>query len=393
MPNPLRAALTRRPLVTAVVYTGACLLPLSLISAQILQLEREIGFGVGRLALATGAYFGAAALAANPAGRLVAAIGPGRGLRIGGALVMLACLVAGTAPVWWLIPAAAAVGGLANGLIQVGSNLAIFDGVSRGRQGVGFGAKQASVPLAGVLAGISLPLIGLVFGWRWVFAGAGLLALTLALSAPDLSATRAASRVERRIGRPPRSLVLLAIGGIAGAMAGNGLSLFVVPSAVDIGIGEAAAGAVLAGCSLLVVLVRLGAGWLVDRNESIGFAEMAWMAGAGALGGFVLFASSTPALYLTAMPLALLGAWGWPGVVFFTVVHSYPDLPARASGLVLSGNLTGTVIGPLVVGYLAGRGNYPGAWLYVSAMSLIATVAFVASHRLRSRSEVSLGER
>jgi nitrate/nitrite transporter NarK len=173
-------------------------------------------------------------------------------------------------------------------------------------------------------------------------------------------------------------------------MAGNGLSLFIVPSAVDIGIEEGAAGAVLAACSLLVVLVRLGAGWLVDRNESIGFTEMAWLAGAGAVGAFVLLVSSTPVMYLIAMPIAVLGAWGWPGVIFFTVVHSYPNLPARASGLVLSGNLTGTVIGPLVVGSLAGRGNYPGAWLFVTVMSVVSTVAFVASHRLRSRSEVSL---
>jgi hypothetical protein len=90
------------------------------------------------------------------------------------------------------------------------------------------------------------------------------------------------------------------------------------------------------------------------------------------------------------MPLALLGAWGWPGVVFFTVVHSYPDLPARASGVVLSGNLTGTVIGPLVVGALAGQGNYPGAWMFVTVTSVVATAAFVASQRLRRSSEVSL---
>jgi hypothetical protein len=117
---------------------------------------------------------------------------------------------------------------------------------------------------------------------------------------------------------------------------------------------------------------------------------MAWMAGAGAIGAFVLFVSSTPGPYLVAMPVALLGAWGWPGIIFFTVVHSYPALPARASGVVLSGNLTGTVIGPLVVGWLAGQGNYPGAWLFVTVMCVIACVAFVASHRLRSRTEVSL---
>jgi MFS family permease len=278
---------------------------------------------------------------------------------------------------------------VANGMIQVASNLAIFDGVDRSRQGLGFGAKQASVPLATTLAGISLPVIGLVFGWRWVFALAGILALVLALSAPDLAGKTGVPRTEARMGRIPPSLYLLALGGFAGAMAGNGLSLFVVPSAVDIGIAEAAAGAVLAVCSLLVVLVRLAAGWTVDRNQSIGFAEMAWMTGVGAIGAFVLFATSTPPLYLLAMPIALLGAWGWPGVIFFTVVHSYPESPARASGLVLSSNLTGTVIGPLVVGSLAGRSNYPGAWLFVTVSCVVATVAFTVSHRARARSEVS----
>ncbi len=390
MINPLSSTLARRPLLTAVIYTGTCLLPLALVSAQVLQLEEEIGFRVGQLGLATAAYFGAAALGANPAGRVVSRFGPGRSLRFGALLTLAACLIAGTAVTWWLIPLATAVGGMGNGLTQVASNLAIFDGVAKQRQGLGFGAKQAAVPLASVLAGISLPVIGLAFGWRWGFVLAGSIALALAISAPHLDMARAAARNERPIGRPPKSLVLLAIGGIAGAMAGNGLSLFVVPSAVDIGIGEAAAGAVLAGCSLLVVLVRLGAGWLVDRNESIGFTEMAWMLGAGAIGAFVLFASSTPGPYLVAMPIALLGAWGWPGIIFFSVVHSYPDLPARASGVVLSGNLTGTVIGPLVVGWLAGQGNYPGAWLFVTVMCVIACVAFVASHRLRSRSEVSL---
>jgi MFS family permease len=388
--NPLRALLTQQPLLAAVIYTGVGALPVFLVSAQILQLEREVGFGVGRLGLATAAYFGAAALAANPAGRVVARVGPGRSLRIGGLLTLASCVIAGTATTWWMLPLATAIGGAGNGLIQVASNMAIFDGVARHRQGLGFGAKQASVPAASVLAGISLPLIGLIFGWRWVFALAGLIALTLVFSAPDLDMAKAAQRNERRVGRPPLSLLLLSLGGISGAMAGNGLSLFIVPSAVDIGITEAAAGAVLAVSSILVVAVRLGAGWTVDHNESRGHIEMAWLAGAGAIGALVLLTSSAPLLYLVAMPIAVLGAWGWPGIFFFTVVHSYPEFPARASGLALSGNLTGTVIGPLIIGWLAGRSDYRGAWAFAMVMSAISAMAFVASYLAKSRSEVSL---
>ncbi|MGH8871448.1 MAG: hypothetical protein ACRDWS_05695 [Acidimicrobiia bacterium] len=163
---------------------------------------------------------------------------------------------------------AAGVGGASNGLIQVAANLAVFDGVATDRQGSGV-RGQAGGGAAGECPGRDLAPDDRA-GLRLVFALAGLLALVLAVSAPELSQERAVTRTERRIDRPPRSLVLLALGGIAGAMAGNGLSLLIVPSAVDIGIEEGAAGAVLAACSLLVVLVRIGAGWLVDHNESIG---------------------------------------------------------------------------------------------------------------------------
>jgi hypothetical protein len=96
-------------------------------------------------------------------------------------------------------------------------------------------------------------------------------------------------------------------------------------------------------------------------------------------------AASTPGPYLLAMPLAVLGAWGWPGVFFFTVVNAYPEFPARATGLVLSTNLMGTVAGPLVVGLLAGQGNYSAAWLFVSVAAAVSTLGFALSHRLSPR--------
>ena len=74
-----------------------------------------------------------------------------------------------------------------------------------------------------------------------------------------------------------------------------------------------------------------------------------------------------------------------PPIIFFTVVHSSPRYPARASGLVLSANLSGTLVGPLVVGALAGRGAYPAAWLFVSVCSAVAAVGFVVAARLRDR--------
>lgn len=389
MNSVFRRRLERRPLLTAVIYTGVGVLPLYLVSSQVLQLDNEIGFGVGRLGLATATFFGAAALAANAGGGIVSRFGSAVGIRMGSVTTIVASVLAGTATVWWMIPVATAIGGIGNGIIQVASNIAIFDGVRRGRQGVAFGAKQASVPMAGILAGLSLPAIGLVFGWRWVFAGAAALALGLAISAPRLDREVERRRVEQPFGRPTRSMIWLAVAGITGAAAGNGLAIFIVPSAVDIGIAEAAAGAVLAISSLLVVVLRIGVGWFVDLRQSSGHLQMAWLAGVGASGALVLMSASTPQVYLVAMPLALLGAWGWPGIIYFTLVNTHPEFPAKASGLLLSGNLTGTLIGPLVVGAFAARGNYPGAWLFVSISAALATAGFVASWRTTEPARLS----
>jgi hypothetical protein len=101
-------------------------------------------------------------------------------------------------------------------------------------------------------------------------------------------------------------------------------------------------------------------------------------------------AVSTQTLFLLAMTVAVLGTWGWPGIFFFTVVRSYPQFPARATGLVLSGNLIGTLIGPLVVGALAGQGRFQSAWLFVGLVAALSTGAFALSFLAGRRiSEVS----
>lgn len=385
--------LQRRPLLTAVVYTGSGSLPLFLVSAQILQLETGLGFGVAELAIASGTFMGASALAAVFAGRIVARIGATKGFRFGATLTVAACLLAALADTPWVVPVATGLGGLGNGLIQVAANLTIFDGVRVGRQGVAYGAKQAAVPTASLVAGLSLPIIGLALGWRWAFVGAAAVALALVVSVPRFDMSRIEQRAETAQGRPPAALVPIALAGFTGALAGNGAALFVVPSAVDVGIGEAAAGAVLAVSSTIVVAVRIGAGWVVDRRGSSGHLEMVTLTAVGTLGALALVVATSPSLYLLAMPIALLGAWGWPGVFFYTIVHSFPHIPARASGLVLAGNFTGTVLGPIAIGFFAARGDYPSAWVFVTAATALSAVGFAVAYRLAQPTVTSAEDR
>jgi len=166
---------------------------------------------------------------------------------------------------------------------------------------------------------------------------------------------------------------------MCGGAAGNALALFVVPWTVDRGVGMEAAGAFLASSALLVFVLRVAAGWFADRRMSSGHPEMIALLALGAVACAVLAGADSRALAMVAMTAAMLGAWGWPGLVYFTVVRIHPEMPARASGVVLAANLSGTMMGPIAVGLLADRGMYPQAWGMCGVLSAIGAVAMTRS--------------
>jgi MFS family permease len=385
--DPAVRFLLAHPMATAVLYVATGVLPLYLTSSQIVSLSNDLGFSAARLGLATSAYFGVGALVSPLVGKLVQRRGATFGLQAGSIFVAVSAVVSASAGVWWILPLATALGGISNSFMQVGSNIVLVRGAKFERQGVSFGAKQGAIPLASMLAGLLLPILGIAVGWRATFLMAGALALVTLSVAPQIpNGPISTSAAAPKRGRVPRALLFLAIGGACGGAAGNALSLFVVPSAVDQGISEAIAGTILAVCSALVVAMRIGSGWLADRSGSSGHREMAWLLGLGVIGCAVLATSSSVPLYLIAMPIAMMGAWGWPGLVYFTVTSTNADNPARASGVVLGGNLTGTLVGPLVVGLLAERQFYAAAWAFCGVLSAVAMTAMVLSLRAWKRS-------
>jgi MFS family permease len=377
-----RRFLGAHPMASAVVYVMTGALPLYLVSAQVLSLEAELGFDPARLGIATATYFGVGALVASNAGRWIRSRGATSGLKTGCLLAAAAAIIAGSSPVWWVFPLATMVAGVANAFMQVGTNILLVQIARSDRQAISFGAKQGAIPLASSLAGVLLPVVGLALGWRWSFALAAVIALTVRTFVPNvplLDEQAPSHHVERF--RVPRPLLYLAIAGACGGAAGNAVSFFVVPSAVHAGITEAAAGSVLAVSSALVVALRIGSGWLVDRRRTSGHNEMALMLGVGVLGCVGLAFSPSVLIYLVAMTLAMNGSWGWPGLFYYTVTSTNPDFPAQASGVTLTGNLTGTLIGPLIVGQLADRGHYPAAWALCASLSLVAFTSMIMSGR------------
>ncbi len=373
-----------KPLLTAVLYVMLGILPLYLTSAQVVSLSDELGFGTARLGIATAVHFGVGALVAHPVGAVVERVGATVGLRLGAGSAATAGLVAALAQRWWILLFVAALGGVANSFMQVSTNVVLARDAIYQRQGVGFGAKQGAVPLSGAFAGLLLPVLGVAVGWRWTYVLAAGLALGSIAFAPTLvNPTNLGPRTAASAERPPLSPALwwMAFGGVFGGAAGNGLSLFVVPSAVEVGFSEALAGGFLAVSSALVFTTRVVAGWSADRSDSTGHREMIVLLGFGAVACTALALSSTALAYGIAMPLAMIGSWGWPGLVYFTVVRIHPEAAARASGVILAGNLPGTLLGPLAVGFIGERGSFTGAWAMIAAFSAIAASGMAMSRR------------
>lgn len=382
MQRPATQFLGRHPMATAVVYVTTGALPLYLTSAQFVALERDLGLTAARLGVVTSVYFGVAAVVATPVGRTVARVGARLGLRIGACVAVGASGVALTAGAWWMLFIATGLAGVANAFMQVSTNVVLARDAKFDRQGLSFGAKQGAIPLSSMVAGVMVPILGVTIGWRWPFAVAGLFAFAVIFLAPSVSTPEASDRGdEERQWSASKALRWLAVGGACGGAAGNGLSLFLVPSAVTVGISEAAAATALAVGSGLVLAVRLAAGWIADRTGSTGHREMIVALALGTVGCSALALAGSPVAFVLAISIALLGSWGWPGLAYFTVVRMHPEAPARASGVLLSGNLTGTLIGPFIVGLLARNGSFVSAWTFCAVLSLVATVSVTTSMR------------
>lgn len=378
--------LKERPVAVAVGYSILGVLPLFLVSAQAVQLQHELSFGRAGLGLAVTLCFAASAVAAPWLGRLVERIGPGAGLRVSASLSLSACLtMALLASRWWHVAAALVLCGLANATAQTATNLALSGGVAPDRQGVAFGAKQAAVPLASLGAGLALPVVALVAGWRAAFGAAAVLAgIALLLRQPG---ARGAGRGRGAAERPRTPvLALTVLVGLLGGAVGNSIPAFAVDSAVAHGLTEHAGAAVLAAGSLVAVLVRISTGWLADRRASAGYGELAALTAGGAVALAALaLAGANDALFVAATVAAFATGWGWPGIIYYATVRSHRATPGAATGLVLSAVYVGNVIGPVTVGFVAEHASYADAWALCAGVLGVATLAALGAGLLDRR--------
>jgi predicted MFS family arabinose efflux permease len=342
----------------------------------------DLGFGPGAAGAAVAAFFVGAGAFAVPMGRVTERIGPTRAVRAG-VTISAACglVVAVAVSSWWQLAVVLVVAGSAVGLVDTGAARAFGDAVPDRRHGVAFGAKEASVPAASLVAGLSIPVLVDRSGWRAAFLVGAVLAPLVWAAVPRLDATPPAPDAGGAVRNGRGPLVLFATGVALGCGAATAASTLLVPAIEDRGWSERDAGVLLAVASVASITVRIVAGVRGDHSPRSTWSLLTSLLLAGAVGAGLLAATSSGAAGILGA-IAVIGfGWGWTGLAFQTAVRVGQDRPAAAAGVVLTGLSVGGAAGPAAFGAVAATAGYGAAWAGAAVALVAGGAAIAASHR------------
>ncbi len=374
-----------RTVAAAILVVTVATQPLFLLGSGAPLIGLDLGFGPSELGIYAAVFFLTASVVSSAAGRRVEVIGWPKAMRItivGGSTVLLAiATVVNSVP---LLLAALLAGAVVYGFANPSANLALATLFPPDRQGLAFGIKHAGIPLSILLGGLAVPTLMLTLGWRWAYGIMAVVAVAVLGLVPSKSPELADRGTETELGTPLAltTLRLQAAAAAFGMTAASALGTFSASAAVDGGISEASAGYLLFAGGLFSIIGRVSAGLAADRRAYDGFRLMAVLMAFGTA-MIVVLAFSTGGVFGIALVLAYATAWGWPGLMTFSVVRTNPARPAAATALVQAGVFVGAGTAPLVFGLLAESVSFRVAWLFAAAgLVLAAAVIEVVRRRV-----------
>ena len=289
------------------------------------------------------------------------------------------------------------VAGLTNGANQPAVNLFVIDAVRPGRRGFALGVKQASIPVATLLAGLAVPFVALTIGWHWAYGFAAIVAIIVAIAIPPGKSRGIAKSSQHTASTRPKiavaPIVTLTIAMAFGAGAANALGAFLVENAVHAHWSPGNAGLLAALGSAAGLISRLIGGFMADRRGGRHLPVIAAMMGLGAL-GYASFALGVPWLILPATIVCYGAGWGWNGVFNFAIIVNHPGAEGRATGTTQAGAYIGSVVGPLAFGYVVDHASFAAAWSMTSVAALFGASGILYGRRLllknRRKSDASV---
>ncbi|WP_164730660.1 MFS transporter [Pelagibacterium montanilacus] len=369
-------------LALALAAQTAVMLPVFLLGSLSPLIMADMGLDAFGLGLAVALFYAASAAGSAVLAPLADRTDAWRLTRVSLLAVgAMAALIAAVGGHWWVMIASLCVAGAANGLVQPATNVVVARQVAHDRQGLAFGIKQSSIPLATMLGGFAVPVIGVNLGWQWAFAIAALIALVVMALCPRRG-IRPVTEAGGRAARLPRTTLLwLALMSGLGAGSANAMAAFLSPSIVASGHSPATAGIVLAVGSAASILVRLASGYGADHNRLPLLPTVAIMFLAGALAYGILASSD-------ALPMIVLGAllafgmgWGWSALSILAIVRANLGAAGSATGITQAGVFSGAVLGPLGFGWLVSVTAYPVGWMVMAGVTLLAALCAAVSER------------
>ena len=377
------AIATGTALIVAVVVPG----PMTASLAP--RIGGDFAFTDVTVGLVVALFYVFSAAASPLSGRLVERVGPDLSMRIAAANIAAVCLaIAAFAESAAAIAALLLIGSVGHALAGPAVSGLLRLEVPPRRQGLAFGAQQSGASLAGLAAGLALPLLAIPLGWRSAFVAAAALAIGAVALAPRAGPPSGQPVDRQAHPDEPGSVRALAVVAALASAAAFGTVSFIVLFAVHSGVDEAAAGLLLAAMGLASTLGRLVFGAISDRPGRDPLAPVAVVIAIGVPGYALLATGTEPAIVCGALLAGGFG-WVWSGALTHAVVRRSPQAPAQAVGTMLTGLLLGNAAGPLVIGLFAENGAYTAAWAVCGALALAAAGLAAAIRRRPGREAVA----
>lgn len=370
----------------ALALTLACTLPAWMVGAMSIQIREELDFTLFALGFAIAIFRLTGAIFSPLLGQVPDRIGPLASMRIAAAIAGISSLgIAIFVTTYAQLLAFLAFAGLSNSLGQTASTLALVRAVKQARQGLAFGMKQAALPIGSMVAGFSVPLIALTVGWRWGFVLSAVISFAIPLALPrEGFSPRATVEGPPDARRGASALFALAAAMFLSAASAGALTTFLVESSVVAGLAPGLAGTLLAGGSVLAILMRLYAGVAADRREGGHLRLCALMIALGSI-GFALLGTSRIGLMLLGSVFAFTFGWGFPGLFWYAIVKQSQARPAQVTGILMPGPMFGGVAGPIAFGWLVERLGYGPSWVIVSGWMLVSACLMLLGRSLSLR--------
>ncbi|HEY4253386.1 MAG TPA: MFS transporter [Roseomonas sp.] len=355
---------------------------------------RDLGVEPHWIGHQVAAIYVAAALVSSIAGGVIGRWGPARGSQVAVGAGSAGCLLIALGGLPGAILGSVLIGA-GYGLTNPAASMVLSRMTPPGRRNLVYGVKQMGVPLGAALAGLTLPGLALVTGWRGaalaIAAVLALAALVLQVFRPHWDLGRDRSAPLRGAGggigllRARPALFSVAVIGALYSAAQLSIGAYAVTMLVEeFRWSPVAAGALAAALQISGALGRILWAWTADRTRS----GMLVLTGLGLMSAAACLplplAIHWPAAALAPL-LCLLGlcAAGWNGVMLAEASRlAPPGGSGYATGAVLSVTFAGVVTGPtLFAAIFAGVGSYAGAFALLAALPLAGAAVAWRAHR------------